>query len=77
MTVRELINMLENFDGDMEVRIGMQQTYGMDFAMSISEVEEYTINAFYGKDYKAVVLTEGGQCGSVNYNGDDEYEDED
>lgn len=70
MTVRELIDMLEDFDDDMEVRIGMQQTYGTDFAMSIIDVEEYTINAFYGEDYKAVVITEGGQCGAVDYDGE-------
>ncbi|GEM_PF-6578758 len=28
MTVRELIYQLEGFDGDMEVVVGMQQTYG-------------------------------------------------
>ena len=77
MTVRELIELLENFDGDMEVRIGIQQRYGSDFAMNIcNDVEEYTINSFYGEDYKAVVLTEGRQCGSVNYN-DYDYENED
>lgn len=70
MTVRELIDMLENFDDDMEVRIGMTQNYGTDFAMSIRDVEEYNVNAFYGKDYKAVVITEGGQCGSVDYDGE-------
>lgn len=70
MTVRELIDMLENFDEDMEVRIGMQQNYGTDFAMRIRDVEEYDINSFYGKDYKAVVITEGGQCGAVDYDGE-------
>lgn len=76
MTVRELIDMLENFDDDMEVRIGMQQTYGTDFAMSIRDVEEYNIVAFYGNDYKAVVITEGGQCGAVDYDGEhDDWED--
>lgn len=69
MKVRELINELENFDDDMEVRIGMQQNYGTDFAMSIIDVEEYTINAFYGEDYEAVVITEGRQCGAVDYDG--------
>lgn len=76
MTVRELIDMLENFDGDMEVMIGMQQTYGTDFAMSIRDVEEYNVMAFYGEDYKAVVITEGGQCGAVDYDGEhDDWED--
>lgn len=70
MTVRQLIEELENFDDDMEVRIGMQQNYGTDFAMSIRDVEEYDINSFYGADYKAVVITEGGQCGAVDYDGE-------
>ena len=73
MTVRELIDMLENFDDDMEVRIGMQQTYGTDFAMGIRDVEEHNVMAFYGEDYKAVVITEGGQCGAVDY--DEEHDD--
>ena len=72
MKVRNLIDILEDFDEDMEVRIGMKQKYGTDFAMEIDDsyIEEYTINAFYGEDYKAVVITEGSQCGSVNYKGE-------
>jgi hypothetical protein len=71
MTVRELIDALEEFDDEMEVRIGMQQNYGTDFAMRINDnVAEYTINSFYGEDYKAVVITEGSQCGSVDYDGE-------
>ena len=76
MTVRDLIEMLEGFDGDMEVLIGMQQSYGSDFAMDIAyDIEEHKINAFYGDDYRAVVLTEGSQLGTVRYN-DDEDEEE-
>lgn len=71
MTVRELIDILENFDEDMEIRIGMKQNYGTDFAMEIThDIEEYGINSFYGNDYKAVVITEGRQIGSVNYDED-------
>lgn len=73
MTVRELIDVLENFDDDMEVRIGMRQTYGSDFAMSIRDIGEYEINSFYSNDYRAVVITEGNQCGVVDY--DEEYDD--
>ena len=77
MTVRDLIEMLEEFDEDMEVCIGMIQNYGSNFAMNICEdVAEYKIRAFYGADYKAVVITEGEQVGAVNYDGDDEEEDE-
>ena len=73
MKVRELINLLENFDEDMEVRIGMKQKYGTDFAMHIDScIEEYTIKSFWGEDYKAVVITEDNQCGAVDYDGDDD-----
>ena len=68
MTVGELITALENFDEDMPVRIGMIQNYGSNFAMNIiDDIETHTIETFYGKDYKAVVLTEGNQIGTVNY----------
>ena len=74
MTVGELMSILEDFDEDMEVKIGMIQNYGSNFAMGISSVEEHRINAWYEDDnYNAVVITEGGQLGTVNYN---DYEDE-
>ena len=73
MTVRDLIEKLEMFNGDMQVRIGMEQKYGSNFAMHIvSDVDELNIESFYGKDYRAVVLTEGGQCGTVDYYGERE-----
>lgn len=80
MTVRELIEELECFDEDMEVRIGMIQNYGTNFAMNIcNNVEEYKIRSFYGDDYKAVVITEGDQVGAVDYDDEedeDDYDDE-
>ena len=77
MTVRDLIEMLEEFDEDMEVRIGMIQNYGSNFAMNIiDDIAEHKINSFYGEDFKAVVLTEGNQIGTVDYD-DEEEEDED
>jgi hypothetical protein len=76
MKVRDLIEELEQFDEDMEVRIGMIQNYGSDFAMNIVEdVAEHKIRSFYGEDFKAVVLTEGNQIGTVDYD-DEEEEDE-
>jgi hypothetical protein len=75
MTVRDLIEELENFDGDMEVRIGMIQNYGSNFAMNIiDDIAEHKIRSFYGDDFKAVVLTEGNQIGTVDYDDDEEEE---
>lgn len=75
MTVRDLIEMLEEFDEDMEVRIGMIQNYGSNFAMNIiDDIAEHTIRTFYGDDFKAVVITEGEQIGTVDY--DDDEDDE-
>lgn len=75
MTVRDLIEMLEEFDEDMEVCIGMIQKYGSNFAMNIVDsVEVHKIREFYGEDFRAVVITEGNQIGTVDY--DDEEEDE-
>lgn len=68
MTVRDLIDMLEEFDEDMEVRIGMIQKYGSNFAMNIiDEIAEHNIRSFYGEDFTAVVITEGNQIGVVEY----------
>ena len=73
MTVRDLIDALEQFDDDMEVRIGMIQNYGSNFAMNImDEIAIHNISSFYGEDIKAVVLTEGEQVGTVDYDDDDE-----
>lgn len=68
MTVRELINELKCYDGDMEVKIGMHQDYGSNFAMEISNsIGDYDIDSFYGDNIKAVILTEGSQIGIVDY----------
>lgn len=68
MTVRELINWLEEFDEDAEVVIGIQQTYGTDFAIEIEDISNENVNLFYGdSEDKFVVITEGSQIGSVSY----------
>ena len=78
MTVRDLIDMLECYDDDMEVVIGMVQAYGTDFAMEVDyDIAEHRIRAFYGNDYKAVVITEGDQCGAVDYDDEEDDWDED
>ena len=73
MTVRDLIEVLEEFDEDMEVRIGMIQNYGSNFAMNIiDDIAEHNIRTFYGDDFKAVILTEGNQIGTVDYEDDED-----
>lgn len=43
----------------------------------IDDVEVHKISSFYGDNYRAVVITEGNQIGTVDYNDDeDEWEDE-
>ena len=72
MTVRELKDQLETFDDDMEVVIGMQQTYGTNFAMEIeNNLDEYNVTTFVGENCRAVVITEGSQIGSVDYSEDE------
>ncbi len=72
MTVRELIDQLEAFDDDMDVVIGMQQTYGTNFAMEIENcIDEYNVTAFGGEDCRAVVITEGSQIGVADYSEDE------
>lgn len=76
MKVRDLIEELQNFDDDMEVKIGMRQRYGTDFANDIEyDIEVRKIRSFWGKDYKALVITQGGQCGAVVYRDDDDDDD--
>ena len=78
MRVKDLIEILETYDENAKVIIGMRQTYGTDFAMEIEyDIAERKIRAFYGNDYKAVVITEGSQCGAIDYNDDDEDFDDD
>lgn len=72
MTVRELIEALEEFDDDTEVVIGMKQKYGCDFAMDVEyNIAEHNVHGFYEDNCKAVVITEGEQCGVVDYDNED------
>lgn len=75
MTVAELKDWLDDFDDQSEVCIGVQQTYGSNFAYDIIEVQEYTVSEFYEDEkQKRVVISEGTQIGTVDYDG---YYDED
>ena len=76
MKVKDLIEILETYDENQEIVIGMKQNYGTDFATKVTyDIEERKIRSFWGADYKAVVITQGEQLGAVVYN-PDEWEDE-
>lgn len=62
MLVKELKNILEDFNDDDEV------VFEPENSRYVESIEGYpakeTINAFYGEDYEAVVIYSGGQCGA-------------
>lgn len=62
MLVRELKNILEDFNDEDVV------VFKPENSMYVERLEDYptkeTISAFFGKDYEAVVIYSGGQCGS-------------
>lgn len=67
MTVGELKQILENYDEDIPVCVGMIQIYGSNFAMELEDVESLTVDDWeYGEETK-IVLTQGGQIGTVQY----------
>ena len=68
MTVGELKQILEDYNGDLQVCIGMIQNYGSNFAMEIDTVDCQNVDDWeYGEKDK-LVLTEGSQIGTVLYN---------
>lgn len=76
MTVRELMEILENYDEDAPVLIGMYQTYGSNFVMNICEVDEEDGVRMWDDDDvnpgDCVILIEGGQIGTLKVGDDDE-----
>ena len=72
MTVGELKNILEDYDEDLPVCIGLIQTYGSNFATELDDVDELTVDDWEYGEEKKVVLTQGSQIGIVNYR---KYED--
>lgn len=71
MTVGELKELLEEFDDNADVCIGVQQTYGSNFAYHIDDIAKYDVNPFYDDSYRMVVITEGSQMGTVDFDGED------
>lgn len=67
MTVGDLKAVLENYDENMPVCIGMIQSFGSNFATELDDIDELTVDDWeYGKE-KKVVLTQGSQIGIVDY----------
>lgn len=62
MTVRALIDKLENYDEDMEVVLRGSHTMYVD---SIGAIGTNEVRAFYGNDWEAVVLYSDQQVGAV------------
>lgn len=67
MTVGELKNILEDYDEDLPVCIGMIQNYGSNFAIELDDVDKFTVDDWEYGEEKKVVLTQGSQIGIVNY----------
>ncbi|MBP5324494.1 MAG: hypothetical protein J6Y86_03245, partial [Pseudobutyrivibrio sp.] len=68
MIVAELKEMLEDFDEDMEVCIGMEQTYGSNWAYTICETDVHNVsNLDTGENEDYLVLSMGRQFGTVKY----------
>lgn len=67
MTVKKLIEKLQEFDEDMKVVIGMEQRYGSNWMMEIADVDELETEPFDNNNDSRIVLTEGRQIGVVCY----------
>lgn len=67
MTVGELKAVLEDYDEDLPVCIGMIQIYGSNFATELDDVDELMVDDWEYGEKKKVVLTQGSQIGIVEY----------
>ena len=67
MTVGELKAVLEDYDEDLPVCIGMIQSYGSNFATELDDMDEFTVDDLEYGEEKKVVLTPGSQIGIVEY----------
>lgn len=63
MTVGKLKRMLEEYDEDERI---VFEPSNSDYGEYIEDIEENKgIAPFHGNDYRALILTSGGKCGSV------------
>ena len=67
MTVGKLKEILEDYDENQEVCIGMYQNYGSNFTYDISDIEVNDVRKFYrGTKENVVMLIEGEQSGTIS-----------
>lgn len=66
MTVGELKAVLEDYDEDLPVCIGMIQTYGSNFATELDDIDELTVDDWEYGEEKKVVLTQGSKLELLN-----------
>lgn len=62
MTVKELIELLEEYDGNMEVVMKPSNSIYVD---GVADVKVDTLRAFFGEDRNVLVITSTGQEGAV------------
>lgn len=72
MTVKEMINWLEDFDEEAQVLLGIEQRYGSDFAYTIEMIDEHPLNDWDtpvedDERERVVVITLGSQIGTIDY----------
>mgnify|MGYP004478294997 CR=1 FL=1 len=67
MTVGELKDILNQYDEDLPVVIGMIQTFGSNFATELDDVDEFLVDDWEYGEEKKLVLTQGSQIGIVEY----------
>lgn len=73
MTVGELKSILEDYDEDIPVCIGMIQTYGSNFATELDDVNKLMVDNWEYGEEDMVVLTQGSQIGIVDYRNCNEF----
>lgn len=73
MTVGELKSILEDYDEDLPVCIGMIQSFGSNFATELDAVEELNVDDWECGEENKVVLTQGSQIGIVDYRNGNEF----
>jgi hypothetical protein len=64
MTVKKLIEILEDFDEDSRVVLADIGRYS-HYANNVCEVQEMQLNSFYGEDETVICIIMGNQVGSV------------